>query len=82
MRHPWWLSGEESAYNVGDAGSLPRLGRSPGEELHYSCLGNPMDRKAWQGAQVHGVPRFHMPHDLAIKPPSSLPISHNYHVGC
>ena len=54
MRHPWWLSGEESAYNVGDAGSLPRLGRSPGEELHYSCLGNPMDRGAWW-ATVRGV---------------------------
>ena len=30
---PWWLSGKESAYSVGDtgdAGSVPRLGRSPG----------------------------------------------------
>ena len=69
MRHPWWLSGEKSACNVGDVGSLPSLGRSPGEELQY-----PMDREAWQGPQVHGVPRFHMPHDLAITPPSSLPI--------
>ena len=32
-RLPWWLSGEESAYNagaVGDAGSIPGSGRSPG----------------------------------------------------
>ena len=33
-------------------GSTPELGRSPGEEngnpLQYSCLGNPMDRGAWQ----------------------------------
>ena len=33
--------------NSGDAGSIPGLGRSPGEEngnpLEYSCLGNPMD---------------------------------------
>ena len=47
--------------NAGDArdtGSLPGLGRSPGEgndnPLWYSCLGNPMDRGAWQ-ATVPGV---------------------------
>ena len=36
-----------SAYNVGELGSIPGLGRSPGEEngnpLLYSCLENPMD---------------------------------------
>ena len=41
-----------------DAGSVPRLGRSPGEgvgyPLQYSYLGNPMDRGAWW-ATVHGV---------------------------
>ena len=40
-----------SASNVGDPGSIPGLGRSPGEgngnPLQYSCLGNPMDRGAW-----------------------------------
>ena len=44
--------------NAGDLGSIPGSGRSPGEgngnPLHYSCLGNPMDRGAWQ-ATVHGV---------------------------
>ena len=43
---------KESACNVGDAGSVPGLGRSPGEgigyPLQYSYLGNPMDRGAWQ----------------------------------
>ena len=38
--------------NAGDAGSIPQLGRSPGEGngklLQYSCLVNPMDRGAWQ----------------------------------
>ena len=38
--------------NAGDAGSTPELGRSPegghGYPLHYSCLGNAMDRGAWQ----------------------------------
>ena len=47
-----------SAWNVGDPGSIPGLGRSPGEgngnPLQYSCLENPMDRGAWW-ATVHGV---------------------------
>ena len=50
--------GRESAYNVGDLGSIPGSGRSPGEgngnPLQYSCLENFMDRGAWQ-ATVHGV---------------------------
>ena len=41
-----------------DLGSIPGSGRSPGEgngnPLQCSCLGNPMDRRAWQ-ATVHGV---------------------------
>ena len=40
--------GKESACNVGDMGSIPRSGRSPGEghgnPLQYSCLENPMGR--------------------------------------
>ena len=44
--------------DAGDAGSIPGLGRSPGEGngnlLQYSCLGNHMDRGAWM-ATVHGV---------------------------
>ena len=44
--------------NAGDGGSIPDLGRSPGvgngNSLLYSCLGNPMDRGAWQ-AVVHGI---------------------------
>ena len=38
--------------NAGDLGSIPGLGRPPGvgngNPLQYSCLGNPMDRGAWQ----------------------------------
>ena len=38
--------------NAADMGLIPGLGRSPGEgngnPLQYSCLGNPMDRGAWQ----------------------------------
>ena len=44
--------------SVRDMGSIPELGRSPGEghgnPLQYSCLGNPMDRGAWL-ATVHRV---------------------------
>ena len=44
--------------NAGDPGLIPGLRRSPGEgngySLQYSCLGNPMDRGAWQ-ATVHGI---------------------------
>ena len=42
---------KSSAYNAGDLGSIPGLGRSPGEgngnPLQYSCLENPMDHRAW-----------------------------------
>ena len=57
-RLPWWLRGKASAYNVEDLGSIPGLGRSPGEgngnPLQYSCLENPMDRGA-RWATVHEV---------------------------
>ena len=50
--------GKASAYNAGDLGLIPGLGRSPregnGNPLQYSCQKNPMDRGAWQ-ATVHGV---------------------------
>ena len=43
---------------MGDPGSIPGLGRSPGEgngyPLQYSCLENSMDRGAWE-ATIHGV---------------------------
>ena len=44
---PWWLDGKVSAYSAGDPGSIPGLGRSPGEgngnPLQYSCLENSME---------------------------------------
>ena len=50
--------GKASACNAGDLGSIPGLGRSPGEghsnPLQYSCLENPMDGGAWR-TTVHGV---------------------------
>ena len=48
---PGGSDGKVSAYNEGDPGSIPGLGRSPGEgngnPLQYSCLENPMDGGAW-----------------------------------
>ena len=47
-----------SVGDIGDTGSVPSLGRSPGvgngNPLQYSCLGNPMDKGTWQ-ATVHRV---------------------------
>ena len=55
---PGGSDGKESACNAGEPGSIPGLGRFPGEgngkPLQYSCLENPMDREAW-GVRVHGV---------------------------
>ena len=46
------------AGDIRDAGSIPGLGRclrvGNGNPVQYPCLGNPMDRRAWQ-ATVRGV---------------------------
>ena len=55
---PGGSDGKMSACNEADPGSIPGLGRSPGEgngnPLQYSCLENPMDGGALE-ATVHGV---------------------------
>ena len=55
---PRWLNGKEFACKAGDPGSIPGLGKFPGERngnpLQYSCLGNLMDRGVWR-AKVHGI---------------------------
>ena len=47
------------AYNAGDPGSIPGLGRSSGEgngnPLQYPCLENPMDGGTWWATTVHGI---------------------------
>ena len=59
---PDGTSCKESACNAGDArdaGSIPGSGRSPeegnGNPPPYSCLGNPMDRGAWQVTRSMGL---------------------------
>ena len=55
---PGGSDGKASAYNAGDPGSIPGSGRSSGEgnssPPQYSCLENPMDRRAWS-ATIPGV---------------------------
>ena len=57
----------------------PKLGRSPGEgngnPLQYACLGNPMDRGAWQ-TTVHRVAG--VGHDLATKLPTTYTHTYTY----
>ena len=73
MQVKWGFPGGSVVKNLpvvqGDEGSIPGLGRSPGEgngnPLQYSCLKNPLDRGAWQ-ATVHGLIRVRP--SLATKP--------------
>ena len=58
---PRWLHSQESscsAGDTGDTGSIPGLGKPPGERnsypCQYSCLENPMDWGTWW-ATVHRV---------------------------
>ena len=58
MGFPGGSEVKASACNVGDLGSIPGSGRSPGEgngnPLQYSCLENPMEGGAWR-ATIPGV---------------------------
>ena len=64
MGFPGSSEGKVPACNVGDLGSIPGLGRSPGEgngnPLLYSCLENSMDG----GASVHGIAESHTTEQL------------------
>ena len=57
-RYTGGSDGKKFAGSAGDPDLIPGSGRYPGggngSPLQYSCLGNPMDRGAWQ-ATVHGV---------------------------
>ena len=63
MGFPGDSDSKESPCNAEDPGSIPGLGRSPGggygNPLQYSCLDNPMDRRAWQ-ATTHGATKNQM----------------------
>ena len=55
---PGGSDSKESACNAGDLGSIPGLGRSPGEgngnPLQYSCLENPHGQRSLAGYSPEG----------------------------
>ena len=55
---PGGSDGKESAWNAGDLGSIPGLGRSPGgghgNTLQYSCLENPHGQRSLAGYSSRG----------------------------
>ena len=63
-------NGKESACNVGDLGSIPGSGRSPGEgdgnPFQYSCLENSMDRGALVGYSPRGYKELDMTEQLTV----------------
>ena len=71
---PGGSDGKASVYNVRDLGSIPGLGRFPGEgngnPLQYSCLENPMDEGAWCRLLSTGLQRLR--HDWATSLSLSL----------
>ena len=75
LRLLWWFSIKDSAH-AGDSGWIPGLERSLGEgngsSLQHSCLGNPMDRGAWQ-ATVHGILQARIMEWVTFPSPGHLP---------
>ena len=71
--------GKESACNVGDLGSIPGLGRSPGEghgnPLQYSCLENPHGQRNLAGYSPWG----HKELDTAERLSTAHSLQHNHY---
>ena len=65
---PWWLRGKDYACNAVDT-NLIKSARAPGEgndnPFQYSCLGNPMDRGAWQRVGHHTTYRLNNSNNLS-----------------
>ena len=59
MDFPGGSDGKASVYNAGDPGSVPGLGRSPGEgngySVQYSCLKNSMDQRSLVGYRTQDM---------------------------
>ena len=71
MDFPRGSNGKESAYNTGDSGSIPGLGRSPGDgndnSHQYSCLDKSMGKGTLQ-ATVHGFAELDTTEQLTHAP--------------
>ena len=50
---PWWLAGKDSSCNAGDLGSIPGLGRSPGEWKGYPFQSSGLEN--FMDCIAHGV---------------------------
>ena len=63
------LAGKECTGNAGDLGSIPGLGRSPGEghgnPLQYSCLENPHGQRSLAGCSLQGCKESDMTERLS-----------------
>ena len=79
--NPHWLSGKESSCNAADAGLIPEWRRPSaegnGNPLQYSCLGNTIDRGAWQ-AIMHGVLRVRTTTTTILKGLASRCLQYQY----
>ena len=68
MSFPGGSDSNRSACNVGDLGSIPELGRSPGgghgNPLQYSCLENPHGQRSLAGYSTQGHKKSDMTEQL------------------
>ena len=68
---PRWLRGKKSICNVGDLGSIPGLGRSPGgghgNLLQYSCLENPHGQRSLAGYSPWGCKELDATEQLSTR---------------
>ena len=74
MGFPCGSAGKESAHNVGDLGSIPGLGRSPGEGKGYSLQYSDLENSMY--CIVHGVTELDMTERLSLSLHFTSPYGH------